>query len=225
LKNNEAESRRAALAQPSSATAQLPPKEEETPRPVKPPASTGSNQMNLKNNEAESRRAALAATAQLPPKKEETPHSVKRPPSPGSNQMDLKNNDNAFIVIAGLILESFNQVKEGAPLTASALAQLDRSVPTHIRQGFVEAVQYRFENSCPPGSTELIHVVTRKCQELGLARNDGTNPLLTKTTTVDVSNVSSASSLVRLLAVCHESATCNVLTRSPLFRCCFRSKC
>lgn len=155
---------------------------------------------------AESRRASLAqpssTTVQLPPKKGETPHPAKPPAFTGSNQLDLKNNDNAFSVIADLVLEPFNQVQKGDPLTASGQAQLDRSVPPHVRQGFVAAVQYRLENNCPPGSTEHIHVVTRKCQALGLARNDGTNPLLAKTTTVDVPNVRSAASLVRLLAVC-----------------------
>ena len=168
---------------------------------------------------AESRRASLAqlssTTSELPPKKEETPRPAKSPASTSSNQLDLKNNDNAFSVIANLVLESFNHDKEEGSLIASGQAQLDRSLPTHVRQGFVEAVQYRLETNCPPGSTEPIHVLTRKCQDLGLARNDDTNTLLTKTTTVDVSNVSSAASLVSVFAVCHESVTHNVLTRLP----------
>ena len=54
-------------------------------------------------------------------------------------------------------------------MTADDRAELDRMVPPIVREGFVEAVQYRLANNCPPGSTDRVHLITRKCRELGLA--------------------------------------------------------
>lgn len=168
---------------------------------------------------AESRRGSFNPRAPAPPSttaglspKKETPlpnpeaatgiDQVNARPTAhtGRHQLDLKNNDNAFHVIADLVLAPFEQVEKGAPLPVSGQAQLDRSVPPHVRQGFVEAVQYRLENNCPPGSTEYVHVVTRKCQALGFAKKDNTNPLLVKTPTVEIPNVKTATSLVSILA-------------------------
>jgi hypothetical protein len=155
--------------------------------------------------------AQPSTTADLPPKKE-TPlpnpeaatgiHQVNARPTAhtGRHQLDLKNNDNAFHVIADLVLAPFEQVEKGASLPVTDQAQLDRSVPPHVRQGFVEAVQYRLENNCPPGSTEHVHVVTRKCQALGFAKKDSTNPLLAKIPTVEIPNVKSATGVVSIFA-------------------------
>lgn len=93
----------------------------------------------------------------------------------GRSQMDLKNNDNSFCVIADLVLQPF---KRGATFSAEAHAQLDKAVPQHLRESFVEALRYRIANNCPPGSSQHVHVVTRKCQVLGFDKEGDANPLL-----------------------------------------------
>lgn len=96
-------------------------------------------------------------------------------PAQGRSQMDLKTNDNAFHVIADIVLKPF---KKGATLSPEARAELNSTVPQQMREGFVEAVRYRLDHDCPSGSSQHIHVVTRKCQVLGFAKEGSANPLL-----------------------------------------------
>lgn len=95
--------------------------------------------------------------------------------SQGRSQLDLMVNDNSFSVIADIVLQPF---KKGAALSKEDCAQIDAAVPPQVRQSFVEAVRYRLEHNCPPGSSEHIHVVTRKCQVLGFDKEGSANPLL-----------------------------------------------
>ena len=103
------------------------------------------------------------------------------PPSQGRPQLDLMHNDNAFHVIADLVLQPF---KRGANLSPEARAQLDSTVPQQMRESFVEAVRYRLQHNCPPGSSQHIHAVTRKCQVLGFDKERSTNPLLAAAVTI-----------------------------------------
>lgn len=96
-------------------------------------------------------------------------------PGQGRPQLDLKHNDNSFHVIADLVLQPF---KRGATLSPEAKAQLDTSVPPEMREKFVDALRYRLEHNCPAGSSQRIHVVTRKCQVLGFDKEGSANPLL-----------------------------------------------
>lgn len=97
-----------------------------------------------------------------------------------SSQLDMMVNDNSFSVIADIVLQPF---KKSATLSPQDSAQLEAALPLTVRQSFVEAVRYRLENNCPPGSSEQIHVVTRKCQELGFDKEGNANPLLAIGTT------------------------------------------
>jgi hypothetical protein len=51
-----------------------------------------------------------------------------------------------------------------------------------MREKFVEALRYRLEHNCPAGSSQRIHVVTRKCQVLGLDKEGSANPLFAGST-------------------------------------------
>eukprot|EP00542_Grammatophora_oceanica_P010824 CAMPEP_0194043114 /NCGR_PEP_ID=MMETSP0009_2-20130614/14799_1 /TAXON_ID=210454 /ORGANISM="Grammatophora oceanica, Strain CCMP 410" /LENGTH=730 /DNA_ID=CAMNT_0038687219 /DNA_START=34 /DNA_END=2226 /DNA_ORIENTATION=+ len=90
-------------------------------------------------------------------------------------EMDLRNNDNAFHVIANLVLEKFQNGK--TQLTKEDRQQLDSTLPPSVRESFVEAVRYRVKN-CPPSSLKNIHLMTRQCAALGLAKEEDENPLL-----------------------------------------------
>lgn len=97
-------------------------------------------------------------------------------------ELDLKHNDNAFHVVANLVLEKL-QAKM-APgdtfltLDAADIAHLDQVVPPSVRMSFVEAVRFRLEHNCPLGSDLNVHALTRECGELGLAAQGNSNPLL-----------------------------------------------
>ena len=108
-------------------------------------------------------------------------------PSQGrSSQLDLMVNDNSFSVIADIVLQPF---KKETSLSPEEFAKLDAAVPAQVRQSFVEAVRYRLENNCPPGSSQHIHIVTRKCKVLGFDKMGSGNPLLSIGMTETVSVV------------------------------------
>ena len=93
--------------------------------------------------------------------------------------LDLKNNDNAFHIVASLIVDRFDeQLTNGKTksirVKAGDMYHMERVVPD--KKSFIEAVQYRVIN-CPQDSTKPIHEVTRRCKALGLAKK-GKNNLL-----------------------------------------------
>lgn len=92
-----------------------------------------------------------------------------------SSQLDLMVNDNSFCVIAEIVLQPF---KKEEKLSPEEFAKLDATVPAQVRQNFVDAVRYRLENNCPPGSSQHVHIVTRKCKVLGFDKLGSGNPLL-----------------------------------------------
>lgn len=103
--------------------------------------------------------------------------------SSGSRKdMDLKQNDNAFHVVANLVLDKFQaKMTPGdtfLTLDASDIAELDQMVPPTVRISFVAALRYRLEHNCPPNSDLNIHALTRECGDLGLDRQGNSNPLL-----------------------------------------------
>lgn len=118
------------------------------------------------------------------------PFSDKNPAN-----LDLKHNDNSFHVVADLVLQPF---KRGGTLSPEAQAQLHGAVSQQMRESFVEALQYRLKNNCPPGSSQHIHVVTRKCQVLGFDKEASENPLLSSTQVVVTEEVST----MRLIPYC-----------------------
>jgi hypothetical protein len=89
--------------------------------------------------------------------------------SSGKRDLDLKHNDNTFHVLADLVVSHF--------IDLNTSSDLDSIVPQSARKGFVEAVRYRLKYNCPPESEAQIHVLTRQCRELGLDREDASNPL------------------------------------------------
>ena len=97
-------------------------------------------------------------------------------------EMDLKHNDNAFHVVANLVLDKFQaKMTPGdtfLTLDASDIAELDQMVPPSVRISFVESLRYRLEHNCPTNSDLNIHALTRECGDLGLDRQGNSNPLL-----------------------------------------------
>jgi hypothetical protein len=120
-------------------------------------------------------------------------------PSNARRELDLKHNDNAFHVVADLVLEKLkSKVSPGdtfLTLDAADIAHLDQVVPPSVRMSFVEAVRFRMEHNCPVKSDSNVHALTRTCVELGLGAQGNSNPLLAtlnasgmKAITVPVSN-------------------------------------
>ena len=112
-------------------------------------------------------------------KKLDPSHPMVANKSHASSALDLKNNDNAFHIVASLIVDRFeeqlsNRNTKNIKIKASDMYHLERVVPD--KQLFVEAVQYRVIN-CPQNSTKPIHEVTRRCQALGLHRKGKSNLL------------------------------------------------
>lgn len=110
-----------------------------------------------------------------------TPSVIRRTPS---HDLDLKHNDNAFHVVANLVSERLmGKVTPGATsytLDPSDAAYLDQMLPMTVRRSFVDALRYRVK-ICPPEGDPRetsLHVLTRRCSNLGLDRADGVNPLL-----------------------------------------------
>lgn len=96
-----------------------------------------------------------------------------------SQALDLKKNDNAFHIVASLIVDRFEeQLADGNTksirVKAGDMYHMERVVPD--KKVFIEAVQYRVIN-CPQNSIKPIHEVTRRCQALGLHKK-GKNNLL-----------------------------------------------
>mmetsp|Transcript_32051 Transcript_32051/g.48739 ORF Transcript_32051/g.48739 Transcript_32051/m.48739 type:complete len:799 (-) Transcript_32051:314-2710(-) len=97
--------------------------------------------------------------------------------------LDLMKNDNAFYVIANLLIDCFaacvqNYGDTYLLLDAEDVAKLDKMVPEAVRKSFSKALRYRLVKSCPPDSEERVHILTRQCREFGLDRNGLDNPLL-----------------------------------------------
>eukprot|EP00548_Thalassiothrix_antarctica_P007229 CAMPEP_0194133542 /NCGR_PEP_ID=MMETSP0152-20130528/3668_1 /TAXON_ID=1049557 /ORGANISM="Thalassiothrix antarctica, Strain L6-D1" /LENGTH=802 /DNA_ID=CAMNT_0038828869 /DNA_START=210 /DNA_END=2618 /DNA_ORIENTATION=- len=97
--------------------------------------------------------------------------------------LDLMHNDNAFHVIANLLVERLAKCVKKYGDTALTLdvqdvANLDKMVPMPVRKSFIKALRYRLKKNCPPTSEQAIHILTRQCREFGLDREGPLNPLL-----------------------------------------------
>ena len=120
------------------------------------------------------------------------------PSSTSRRTLDLKHNDNAFHVVANLVVDRFqSQIPPGATsytLSQEDLAHFDQTVPTSVRTSFVEAVRFRLANNCPDDSTAHVHQLTRQAKMYGLDREGNDNPLIAsldpsnKTITISVSS-------------------------------------
>ena len=102
-----------------------------------------------------------------------------QPSSQHAQALDLKKNDNAFHIVASLIVDRFEeQLSDGNTksirVKAGDMYHMERVVPD--KKIFIEAVQFRVIN-CPQNSTKPIHEVTRRCQALGLHRKGKSNLL------------------------------------------------
>jgi hypothetical protein len=110
--------------------------------------------------------------------KDQTQKAATTVATPRSQALDLKHNDNAFQVIASLIVDRFDRHLRLQPvsitITVDDWQHLDRVVPDKKR--FIDAVVYRLK-SCPEHSMKPIHLVTRKCRSLGLDREGRQNIL------------------------------------------------
>lgn len=102
--------------------------------------------------------------------------------SSSRRNLDLKHNDNAFHVVANLVIDRFqSQIPPGATsytLSEEDVAHLDQMVPASVRTSFVEAIRYRLVHNCPEDSTSQVHVLTRQAKMYGLDKEDDTNPLI-----------------------------------------------
>jgi hypothetical protein len=96
--------------------------------------------------------------------------------------LDLIHNDNAFHVVANLVVERCSQKANDGDtelyLDADDLQHLDKMVPPSVRESFVKAVRWRLQHNCPEKSEAVVHVLTRQCREFGLDREGEANPLL-----------------------------------------------
>ena len=98
----------------------------------------------------------------------------------GTQALDLKHNDNAFHIVADLIVARFEEQLtsddnvKSIIVKAGDMYHMERVVPD--KKIFIEAVQYRVIN-CPLDSTKPIHEITRRCQALGLDLNGSKNLL------------------------------------------------
>lgn len=106
---------------------------------------------------------------------------------PPSSYSDLKHNDNAYHVIATLVVERLLPKVDGAPpgstrysLTDDDDAFLRRMLPPKVRRGFVEALRYRLQllRSGVGSRRGALGKLTMQCQMLGLDRDAGSNALL-----------------------------------------------
>ena len=93
--------------------------------------------------------------------------------------LDLKHNDNAFHIVATLLVDRFEEQlldknTKSIRVKAGDMYHMERVVPD--KDTFIEAVQFRVIN-CPENSTASIHELTRRCQALGLHRKGKDNLL------------------------------------------------
>jgi hypothetical protein len=105
--------------------------------------------------------------------------SKSRASSIRTQALDLKHNDNAFHIVASLIVDRFEEQmstenSKSIMIKAGDMYHMERVIPD--KKSFIEAVQYRVIN-CPQDSTKPIHDVTRRCQALGLDRKGKANLL------------------------------------------------
>jgi len=105
--------------------------------------------------------------------------SKSRASSTRTQALDLKHNDNAFHIVASLIVDRFEEQlstgnSKSIRIKAGDMYHMERVIPD--KKSFIEAVQYRVIN-CPQDSTKPIHEVTRRCQGLGLGRKGKANLL------------------------------------------------
>lgn len=115
--------------------------------------------------------------------------------TPKSVALDLKRNDNAFYVIATLIVDRFSDRlhcsgsnDQGIVVSATDRDHLDRVVPR--KYDFIHALQWRLVNKLQEHSLQPINVITRKCRALGLHREGNQNPLLATIGSLILINVS-----------------------------------
>lgn len=124
-----------------------------------------------------------------------TPSGANTVSTPRSPSLDLKHNDNAFQVIASLIIDRFDRhlrLKIGSiTITVADRHHLDRVVPD--KKQFTEAVMFRLK-ICPEHSMKPIDVITRKCRALGLDREGSQNILNAAVGTIVRLNVRTRSS-------------------------------
>jgi hypothetical protein len=92
--------------------------------------------------------------------------------------LDLMHNDNAFHVIANIVLERFRRQSPNSDLGAEDWSILNTSVPESVRASFIKAVRFRLKYNCPPSSEAQVHVLTRECAQYNLGNDDESNPLL-----------------------------------------------
>ena len=92
--------------------------------------------------------------------------------------LDLIHNDNAFHVIANIVLERLQRHEKGSDLDTSDWKILDASVPIALRENFIKAVRFRLKYNCPPTSDAHIYVLTRQCGDYNLGKDSDENPLL-----------------------------------------------
>jgi hypothetical protein len=92
--------------------------------------------------------------------------------------LDLMHNDNAFHVIANIVLERFRRHSPNADLDADDWSILNTSVPESVRTSFIKAVRFRYKYNCPPSSEAQVHALTRECAQYNLGKDDESNPLL-----------------------------------------------
>lgn len=107
--------------------------------------------------------------------------------------LDLIHNDNAFHVVASIVVERFQRHgSQGVYLDAEDWKVLDSSVPPAVRESFVKAVRFRLKYNCPPSSEAHVHVLTRLCAEFNLAKEGDLNPLLRQPSSSSSSTVEAA---------------------------------
>jgi hypothetical protein len=122
--------------------------------------------------------------------------------SAGSSRrsLDLIHNDNAFHVVASIVVERFQRHgSHGTYLDADDWKVLDASVPPTVRESFVRAVRFRLKYNCPINSEAHVHVLTRLCGEFNLAKEGDSNPLLRQPSSSSSSTVEAAVSSPLLL--------------------------
>lgn len=149
-------------------------------QPKSPPAATA---MNLADE-------VLKSTGFV---KEAPPTPPGPPMSPRARNLDLSHNDNAFHVLADLVVKHFNEKKAAGvtTFTQADRAALEPMMTDSVRLSFVEAVRYRLVHNCPADSETNLHILTRQCRELGLDQDGERNPLLATTgeTKVAITNM------------------------------------
>lgn len=95
--------------------------------------------------------------------------------------LDLKNNDNAFHVLANLLVDFYQSKivvgENKVRLTRADRDHMSRLLPSSARAKFIDAVRYRLR-STPREPTKPLEFLTRQCERFGLDREENDNPIL-----------------------------------------------